>query len=272
MAVTLVAATSAWGQGVCRPPDTSNEAKTFGILSVPLAYSGLGGATHDRPWTVWAALEFSTVPTIDSATRVPSTCLPGKEAENTNLLSVMPRPRIGLTLPGHFFIEGSWVPPVNVNGVEANLFGLALGWSHGSTVRITLRGHATIGEIRGPFTCPESALSDSASPCFGGTVSDDRYHPNIFGLDGTVAWAPGAGRWQLYAGGGYNRLEPEFQVHFVNRVGQLDDTQVIVELDRGTVFGGILWLPTSWLEAGGEIYAAPADAATVRLFAKVYLN
>jgi hypothetical protein len=273
-ALFLGATTSGWSQGTCYPPDDSNEAQTFAILSVPLAYSGLGVVTRDKPWRVWAALDVSLVPTIDSATRTPTYCRPGKEAENTNLLGAFPRPRVGLTLPGHFAIEGSWVPPVTIKGVTANLFGLALSWTYplGTAFRMALRGHATVGEIRAAITCPEEALTDPISECFGGTLSDDRFSPNILGVDATLGWAPGSGHWRPYVGAGYNRLQPRFDVHFVNRVGQLDDTKVVVDLNRAVVFGGLQWLPNAWLQVGGEAYAAPADEITGRIFLKAYLN
>jgi len=273
-AFLLSAASSVWAQGTCYPPDDSNEAKTFAILSVPLAYSGLGLVTRDQPWRVWAGIEVSYIPTIDEATRTPTYCRPGKEPENANLLGAIPRPRVGVTLPAHFAIEGSWVPPITVKGVTANLFGLALSWTYpvGQTLRLALRGHGTFGEIRAPITCPEEALSDPVSECFGGTISDDRYNPNIFGIDATLGWAPGSGRWRPYVGGGYNRLEPRFQVHFINRVGQLDDTKVAVDLNRAVVYGGLQWLPNRWLQVGGEVYAAPADDVTGRIFLKAFLN
>jgi len=265
---------TAHAQGTCRPPDDSNEAQVFGIQSVPLAYSGLGGGAVDRPGRVWAVLELSYLPSIDSVTRTPTICRPGKPAENTNPIDVFPRPRVGLVLPYHFSLEASWIPPVRVNGVRANLFGVSLAWTHaaGRTVSVAFRAHGTFGEIRAPVTCDDDALGDPASECFGGTKSDDRYRPNIFGVDATVALALGSGRWRPYVGGGYNRLEPRFQVHFVNSAGQLDDTRVEVGLNRGTVFGGLQWLPNGWLVVGGEAYAAPADAVTGRAFLRAYLN
>ena len=273
-ALLLGATTSGWAQGTCFPADSSNEAKTFAIRSVPLAYSGLGVATRDQPWQVWAALEVSLVPTIDSATRTPTFCRQGK-VENANLLDAFPRPRVGLTLPAHFAIEASWVPPITVNDVTANLFGLALSWTYpiGATLRLAVRGHTTLGEIKGPITCPEEAVTDTLNlECFGGTVSDDRYSPNIFGVDATLGWAPGSGRWRPYIGGGYNRLQPRFQVHFVRSDGSLDDTLVAVDLNRAVVYGGLQWLPNAWLQVGGEVYAAPADEVTGRIFLKAYLN
>jgi hypothetical protein len=73
------------------------------------------------------------------------------------------------------------------------------------------------------------------------------------------------GRLRPYLGGGYNRLEPRFQVNFTNQFGNLDSTRVEVNLDRAVLFGGATWQLVDRLTATTEVYAAPADAVTVRV-------
>jgi hypothetical protein len=73
------------------------------------------------------------------------------------------------------------------------------------------------------------------------------------------------GNLRPYLGGGYNRLEPRFQVNFTNRFGNVDSTRVEVNLNRGVVFGGATWQVLNRLTATTEVCAAPADAVTVRL-------
>jgi len=154
-----------------------------------------------------------------------------------------------------------------VHGVKANLFGLALARNVGLTKGMTaaLRAHATFGSVRAPVTCDRDALRDPASECFHGEVSDDRFSPNIFGLDASVGWSMAGGRLHPYVGTGYSRLQPRFQVNFTNQFGFTDHTEVAVDLDRVAFFGGAGWQLGTGLELTGELYAVPADAVTGRL-------
>jgi hypothetical protein len=252
-------------QYVCHPGAESNEAKTLAILSVPVAFSpgeppaGLSGVT--------LGIEAARVPAVDPATATPTICRPGKGPENTDVLPVLARPRLALPLSHGLSLEASWIPPVRVNGVKANLFGLALTKSVGRRdgLAAAVRAHATFGSVRAPVTCDRDATRDPTSECFDGAVSDDRFSPNIVGLDVSVGWAMASGRLRPYLGSGYNRLAPRFQVNFINQFGYTDTTRAAVNLDRLVLFGGAAWQLTDRLAIDGEIYAAVADAATGRL-------
>jgi hypothetical protein len=252
-------------QSVCRPSTGSNEARTLAIFSVPLAFSP--GGPPGRRTGLTLGLEATSVPNVDPATATPTTCQPGKGPENTDLLPALARPRIGIPLPLGLGLEASWIPPVRVAGVKANLFGLSLTRTFGRPdgLAAAVRAHATFGSIRAPVTCDREALGDATSECFQGAISDDRYSPNIMGADVSVGWAMAGGRLRPYVGSGYNRLQPRFQVNFRNRFGELDTTRVAVNLNRAVMFGGAAWQVSDRLAIAGEIYAVPSDAATGRL-------
>ena len=249
----------------CRPGSGSNEAKTLALFSVPLAFSQ--AAAPGRLGGITLGIEGANVPSVDPAVATPTICRPGKGPENTDLLAGIARPRIGVPLPLGLALEASWIPPVRVNGVKANLIGVALARSVVLTPSMTagLRAHATFGEIHAPVTCDHQALGDPASECFHGHVSDDRLSPNIFGLDASLGWRLAGGRLRPYAGTGYSRLQPRFQVNFTNQFGSTDHTEVEVDLNRVALFGGAGWQVTPLLAVTGEIYAVPADAVTGRL-------
>src|SRR5262249_26462980 len=141
--------------------------------------------------------------------------------------------------------------------------GKAFGKVDGLTVG--LRSHATLGSVRAPVTCPEVALRDPVSECFGGSRSDDRFSPNLLGADISASWPMAAGRLLPYLGTGYNRMRPRFQVNFTNRFDQLDDQRASADLDRLALFGGITWRTTAALSVSSEIYAVPSDAVTARV-------
>ncbi len=154
-----------------------------------------------------------------------------------------------------------------MHGVKANLFGLALARNVGVARGVTaaFRAHATFGSVHAPVTCDRDALRDPASECFHGEVSDDRFSPNIAGLDASLGWSMAGGRLHPYVGTGYSRLQPRFQVNFTNQFGVTDHTEVAVDLNRFALFGGAGWQLGGGLEVTGELYAVPADAVTGRL-------
>src|SRR5262249_9651113 len=170
--VALATAPALAAQGECFPGAGSNEARTMALLSVPLVFSPAGAPELLPGLSI--GLEGAYVPHVDAATATPTICRPGKGPEDVNLLPALPRPRLAVPLPLGFALEASWLPPIRVNGVKANLFSFSVGKAFGKVDGLTvgLRGHATLGSIRAPITCPDAALSDPTSECFGGTRSD----------------------------------------------------------------------------------------------------
>ena len=259
-------------QSVCRPSASSNEAKTLAIFSVPLAF-GPATAPEILPG-LWVGLEGSYLPKVDPATATPTICRPGEGPLNTDFLFALPRPRIGLPLPFGLALQASWIPPVRIAGAKANLFGFSLGKSFGRLDGLVaaIRAHGTFGSIRGPITCDDTALADPASECFQGTRSDDKYSPNIFGADFSLGWTMVGGKLRPYVGGGYNRLQPRFQVNLTDRFGTVDSTRIEVNLNRGVVFGGAAGQLTDRLGVAAEVYAVPADAVTARLVVRTAIG
>lgn len=270
----LIFPSLAWSQSVCRPSTDSNEADLFGIFSVPLALSPLGVPTPKGPGTVAVTLEAAYLPNVDDETATPTQCRPGKGPENTDLLVGFPRPRVSVWLPADFMVEVSWLPPLRVSDVKANLVSFALARQFGLGAEglfASVRAHGIVGEIKAPITCDEDALLDSGSECFQGTESDDRFEPNLFGADVTLGWELLEGRLRPYLGGGVSFLRPRFQVHFVNSAGILDDTKVEVDLERGTVFGGVSLTLNRRFAVTGEVFSNPRDAVTGRIGGTFFL-
>jgi hypothetical protein len=257
---------------VCQPGPSSNEAKTLAIFSVPLAFSPTTAPDILAGFSV--GLEGASLPNVDPAKATPTICRPGQGPLNSDLLFGLLRPRIALPLPFGLALQASWIPPVPINGVKANLFGLSVGKSFGKLDGLVaaIRAHGTFGSIQGPITCDDAALADPVSECFQGTRSDDKYSPNIFGADVSLGWTMAGGKLRPYVGGGYNRLEPRFQVNFTNQFGMVDSTRIEVNLNRGVVFGGATWQLADRLGVAAEVYAAPADAVTGRLIVRTAIG
>ena len=269
--VVLLAGHSMAGQAqqrVCTPTSDSHEAQLFAALAVPLVYSTVEAPVPMAPGTIRVGLEGTYLPNIDETTRTPTQCRPGKGPEHTDLLFAFPRPRAMVGLPGGIVAEASWIPPIRLNGVKSNLVGVSVARGFalgGSGTAFTLRAHGTFGLIRAAITCPEEELQNPVSECFQGTKSDDHYHPTTVGFEGLLGWPLGGGRVRPFVGGGLNVLRPRFQVNFTNQFGELDNTQVRVNLTRGALFGGATWAVAPGFGLSGEIYGAPGDAVTGRV-------
>ena len=105
-------------------PESSNEAEIFRIRGVSTAFGRAASPMALRPHTTMVLFEVTTLSTIDPATATPTYCNPGKPPENVNLMAVLPRPRVIFGLTDGFSFELSWIPPVKVNDVKANLVGV----------------------------------------------------------------------------------------------------------------------------------------------------
>jgi hypothetical protein len=269
LALLLGTSTALRAQEGCVPPKDSNEEKLFRALAVPLAYGPILAPAPPAAGSVGVALEGTWLPAIDAETRTPTYCRPDKGPEDINKLSVLPRPRVRIGLPGGFAIEGSWVPPVRINGVKSNLFGISvertvpLASKPGMAVR--LRAHGTFGVVHSAVTCPEEALTDTASVCFGGTESDDSYRPDMFGLDVSMGLPLLGNALTGYAGLGPTWMRPRFQVNFTNAQGEVDNSKVETNLTRFAYFGGLTWRLGTRFALSGEVYAQASDAVTGRL-------
>lgn len=264
-------------QDVCKPGAGSREADLFGHFSVPLAFSLGQSPWIYRPGSIQFGVEGSYIPDASDRIATPTRCRPGKGPENVNLLSAFPRPRLGFALGDGVLMELSWVPPVTrINGVRPNLWGIALSRSVLLSQNGTMfmgRLHATLGNVRAPFTCPKSATVDSANvDCFGGEESDDKYSPNIFGVELGFAWPVAKGKVRPYFGTGYNIIHPRFQVDRIVEGGATDNQRVRVNLSRWTLFGGFTLAPTNSILLSAEAYSAPSDALTGRVKAMVVMG
>ena len=272
----LVANATARAQVTCRPSPGSNEARLLAHYTVPIAFAAtLPSPTLPRGG-VSLALEGSWVPTPSRDVRRTDECYAPKD-ENTGLSPVLPRPRLAVGLGGGVTGELSYLPPVTVADATPSLLGVAISFALGDRTvehvapsarrsrRYLLRAHATVGYVDGPITCPRSALQDvPTQPCFGTSASNDRYAPNVSGVEGVVMQPLGA-RWRVLAGAGVSHARPRFRVNFRTGDGLLDRTRVEHDFTTMTALGGITARLSPRLELGVLAYEVIGRNATVRV-------
>lgn len=265
----LFAAVPTLARAQCRPPNNSNEARLLAFYAVPIVFSVDPSALMITPGSVRVGVEGAVVPTAPASIQHTDFCYGGR-VENTSLSHVFGRPRIAIGLPSGFGMELSYLPPVTIETATPNL-GSAAVWvtrTVRGTVALTLRAHATTGVVRGPITCPMSALqqNDPTGSCYGNMPSRDEFRPDMMGTEVIVS-SVSAGptqRFRFTAALGENRLEPRFQVGFSGLNGITDHTKIVVNLNRLTALAAAttqLWHPCA---LSTEVYESFGDAGTVR--------
>jgi hypothetical protein len=258
----------------CDPlPSGSAEARLLEQFALPLVFSAIDQPQRIPSGTTTFVLEVSEVPAADNADRV-TQCFAANKSQNTNLAAIAPRARLHVGLPLGFQAEVSGLPPVTVGDATPSILQAALaytfrmGYFAGNAMRVQLRGHYTWGQVRGPVTCPQSALrpADPLAPCWGTEPSRDEYRPRIGG--GEAILAVDGVSFGLMAGTGVNVLTPELQVDFTNRNGNRDRSRVIAPriTNVPVLLGGTLRF-TERLSLTGQFYTVAGLPSLVRVAA-----
>jgi hypothetical protein len=259
-------------------PWSSPEGRLMGFYSDALAFSAVGAPRARRSGEVEFALEMSYVPRLSKAQRTTGDDKP----EATNLAPVLPRPRALVALPGKFAVEGSWIPPLRVFGVTANLLSVAVTRPIARVRGIELvpRLSALTGQVRGPITCNAETTRDGsldldvyfAAVCHG-RDSDDHFSPRQLSgeLVATSAWR---GTIAPYASIGARRERTRFDIGVIREDGTRDTDHPVLasQVTRAFLTGGVTWLAGRRGLATGEVYYAPGSLVTVRLLAGLRLR
>jgi hypothetical protein len=266
------------------------EAKLMLYYSSTVAFSPLGvplGA--DRPSTMpvasgrmpsrfEAAVELSYLPPLSVEQRTAGSDKP----ESTNLAPVFARPRIGARLPGGVGLELSWIPPVRVFDVKANLFAGAISRSFSVPlgIRVVPRASFLTGRVEGPITCNRdtgtkgnAALATYFSFVCYGNDSRDFFEPNHVSGELLFARTSSSGRWQPYASAGARAERTRFDIGVIRTDGTRDTDEPILEVKATRGYGtvGTSWFGFRRTRLATELYYAPGSTLTVRALAGVHL-
>lgn len=238
------------------------------FFAAPIAFSPVGNVAPMAAGEVRLAFESTLVPTPSETIRRPEICYVDTKTENTELSPFFPRPRVAVGLGAGFALEATWLPPITVMDATPNLFQVALGFGRAigtGGMSYLLRGHATIGQVKGPITCSPDVIqtTNPTGTCYATEPSEDTYKPNMVGFEGALRFG-GNSRLQTYLGGGVTSLRPRFHVGFTDFVGNVDTTRVIVDLTRFTAFAGAAYKANSRFSLTAELYSQPEDVTTIR--------
>ena len=271
-AALVLASGSAAAQ--CKVSGSSNEGKLLAFYTVPIVFSPTTAPEQLLAGAVRLGLDGEYIPKPSAEIQKTGKCFTEK-SEQTSISPVFGRPRVTVGLPGGIALEASYLPPVKISDAKPNLASMALSRTQHlgiasiiGGVDLMLRAHATFGNVKGPITCPKSALQQTSStaPCYGTTPSNDTFHPNVYGVELIGAVRPPRGALAYYGGVGINRIDPRFQVGFTDGTGHVDNTKVQLDspLYRAAFIAGITAKPESRFDVGLQLYTVPVDATTVR--------
>ena len=239
------------------------------FFAAPIAFSPAGTLAPMRRGEVRLSLDVTYVPSPGDDITSPDVCYRNDKTENTELSSVFPRPRLAVGLAQGLALEATYLPPLTVMDATPNLVALALAYARPfgtGGMSYALRTHLTLGSVKGPITCSPEVIQtgNPAGACYATEPSDDTYKPNMYGLEAALGFG-GNSRFASYVGAGYTMLRPRFQVGYRDANGILDNTRIIVDLNRFTAFAGGTWRLSDVLGLTAELYSVPEDVTTFRV-------
>ena len=217
-----------------------------------------------------ASVELSYLPQLSAEQRTTGSDKP----EATNLAPVFARPRVAVRLPAGFALEASWIPPVRVFDVKANLFGGAISRSFAlpSRVRLVPRASFVGGRVEGPITCNREAMTTGSAAlatyfsriCYSSN-SRDYFEPRHVSGELLFTRPAVSGRWQPYVSAGARAERTRFDIG-VMKQGTRDQDQPVLEVKTTRAYGtaGTSWLGIPRTRLAAELYYAPGSAVTVR--------
>lgn len=269
--IALLLPSLAAGQGriVERHEWNDPEGRIMAYYSAALAFTSISAPGNGRRGFE-AGLELSYLPPLSREQRSAGF----SKTESTNLLPIVPRPRIAMTLPWNTRFEASYVPPLPVFGVKASLLSVAV--SHPvierQSMRLSARLAGSSALVKGPITC-NKAIEDEgpgerlfyAKVCHG-HESEDEFHAPALSAE-LLASRIGTGAITPYAGLGVRKENTRFVVGVKTFSGDPDPNHPVLEMSLTRPYGmlGATWARSARTAISGEIFYAPGSLATVRL-------
>ena len=230
----------------------------FGSVTV---LTGFGVPEPLDPGALELGLEAGWVPSLSEDQR--RVGFGGTKVEDLNRTPVIGRPRLSVGLPGGFALTGAWIPPVEIDGVETNLFALALArelWA-GDRSRGGLRLYGQTGTVEGAITCTaEDAAGgdDPAANPFGCEApSNDELTLTYWGVELSLAYRA-AGGTEPYLAAAVNRFDNEFQVDAFT-FGLHDRSLLLSEGTAWSVAAGLVHPLGDRGRLAGEVFYTPLD-------------
>lgn len=223
--------------------------------------TGMGTPGPTRYGSIDVSLEGGWIPSLDEEQR--RVGFVGNKVEDLNRNSVFGRLRATFGLPRNFSVILAYSPPIERNGVEAELFNLALARPvfDSESWRVGLRLFGQVGNIEGDFTCPEDIAGvpdPDLNPDLCLEPSNDQVGLDYLGLELSATPKIWGQRWEPHMALSATHMDLAFQV----------DARYSIFIDRNllltdgwaySLVAGLGYQLSDRFDLVGELFYAPLD-------------
>ena len=220
--------------------------------------TGLGAPEERRKWSFEIGLELDSIPQLsEDQWRIGFN---GAKVEDLNRLPAFFRPRVTIGMPAKLSLDIAWVPPVELNGVKANLFAVGLERPFYANGALVLGGriYGQIGTIKGDLTCTAEEASYPPGPpdnIWGCEApSEDELSLNHVGFAFTGGYL--VKKTMFHWGLAANYMDMEFQVDALTD-GILDRSLLLASGWTWSVNGGASWKLSQRFSIAAELFYSP---------------
>lgn len=225
--------------------------------------TGIGVPRELPAGSIELGLELGWVPSLSEEQR--RVGFDGTKVEDLNRTSVFGRPRLLIGLPRKFSLTLSWVPPIEVFGVESNLLAASLArpvWVS-DRWRLGLGFTAQYGTLEGDLTCSEKEVAGGDDPELNPfkceEPSNDRMTMSAAGLELSVARKLARSpKFEPYVSIGTTFMDLEFQVD-ARYSGLIDRSVLLTDGWTAQVTAGTRYLSSARTHLGVELFYSPLD-------------
>lgn len=229
----------------------------FSSISRP---TGLGAPREIEAGAVELGFEAGWVPSLSDAERTVG--FYGTKTEDLNKTSVFGRPRVTVGLPKSFSLILSYLPPIEVFGIEPNLLSVGVGrpvLTRGNK-RLGVLLAAQDGTLGGDFTCSASEVAaggDRVRNPFG-CEEPSRDELDTRSLTLELSGAATIGRFEPYVAAALTSMDLEFRIH-ARYSGIFDTTRLSASGETVSALAGLGVELTRRSRAAIELFYTPLD-------------
>jgi hypothetical protein len=230
----------------------------FAGIATPTSF-GVQESRDAGSWEI--GLEAGLVPSLSEDER--RVGFSGTKVEDLNRAPVFARPVLRVQLPAAFSLSAGWVPPVDLDGVEANILsvGVARPFWVGTRSRVGGQLSYLTGDVEGDISCPadEVAAGDDpvGNPFLCEEVSDDRFSLDAWTVELAYSLSVSE-RVGLFFSVLWQNLDSEFQVRALYD-GFEDNSLLLFEGDSWAGTLGLSWAVAERWRLDGSLYYSPLD-------------
>ena len=231
--------------------------KYFASVSL---FTGLGTPDHIEAGTVELFLEGGNIPSLSEEER--RVGFVGNTVEDLNRSSFFGRVGADIGLPSDVTLSLGWSPPVDVGGLEANLFAFALARPiYDQSWRLGLRLHGETGSIDGDLVCPADLVGVDdpiVNPLQCREPSDDEQKISYVGVQLSASPKVLGDRWEPHFALSANYLDLELRINA--RWDRFIDHSVLSTSGwTYSATAGIAYLAAERWRLVGELFYTPLD-------------